>query len=501
MLLLYSFKRGPDNTVTRAKLRAVFNGKQDPSDKTQYRDCSTHAPHRANLMTWLALAPGDDEDHVIGNGDAPEAYVWADNTDDDWIEIPPEFAKMLPPKCFPSHLKAGRVHPNGSKWCARVVGALYGKDNGGKIYEDARDEYLTTTCGLKQSFFDRSFFFNIHTDFRLVVTTDDFLWRGKRHACNLFAKQLEAAFGECGVSELGNHWTLYAGINLKWQNHRIFWSSRRAIQEALIKHNLQDISRQALPASHSTSITKYDRAEESERSKTVTAEYLSKMGSVNYIVAQTGRFDAYTASKHLASVMANPKPTHCSSLTRMFQYLKHSRDMTLTWNVHKSRYRKNQLYYYADGSFAGEHFSSRMGVVAMLNGGAVDAQSQLTKFQCTGVFDVEEAAACLATKDAVYRAAFLEELGYPQDTIPILCDNAATVLFSRNDTVTALNKHILIRGAYTRCVQKSGLIQLIHIPGTTNLADDQTKIVGIDLKYKFLDLYGFIDIPSTDSRS
>ena len=170
-------------------------------------------------------------------------------------------------------------------------------------------------------------------------------------------------------------------------------------------------------------------------------------------------------------------------------------DMYLKWDPAMSPVRLNQLYYYTDGSFAGEHLQSRLGVVAMLNGGMVMTESKLAKFMCSGVFDIEEAAACRGSKDAVCRKGFLETLGYKQDQIPILCDNAATVLFSASTKITSLNKHILIRGAYTRGLQDQGIIILVYCPGTENLSDQQTKNLDGIKFYKFLPMYGFVMIP------
>ena len=117
------------------------------------------------------------------------------------------------------------------------------------------------------------------------------------------------------------------------------------------------------------------------------------------------------------------------------------------------------------------------------------------KFQCTGVFDVEEAAACWGAKDAIYRAALLTELGYPQDRIHIYCDNAATVLFSERTLITTLNKHVAVRGMYTRYLQQRGLIQLRSVKGCDNVADQQTKHLPDVTFYDYLPDYGFTHIP------
>jgi hypothetical protein len=91
-----------------------------------------------------------------------------------------------------------------------------------------------------------------------------------------------------------------------------------------------------------------------------------------------------------------------------------TKDMALTWNPARSLEPPNILYYHSDGSYTGEGLQSRMGFVGLLNGGAVIAENGCPKFQCTGVFDIEEAASYWAARDIVYRKAFLTELGCPQ---------------------------------------------------------------------------------------
>lgn len=174
--------------------------------------------------------------------------------------------------------------------------------------------------------------------------------------------------------------------------------------------------------------------------------------------------------------------------------------MVLTWNPAQSPHGPNQLYYHTDGSYTGEGLQSRMGYLGSLNRGAVIANNANPKYQCSGVFDVEEGAACWGAKDAIYRGAHLTELGYPQHQIPIYCDNAAAVIFSSRPLITALNKHIAVRGMYTRHLQAQGLIKLHPIRGDNNVADQQTKHLPDKKFYYYLSHYGFVSIPYPPSH-
>ena len=478
VLTLYSCKRGPDSEVTRGKVRVTFNGAPD-RDRPNLPDCSARIASTPNIRTFAALTPDDPDDHVVKKGDLPNAYVWADNDRVEYVELPADI--------YPRDA-------NGDLAVARVDGALYGKLNAGTLFEKKRDKFLTGECGLTQCKLDPSFFYNLKTGFRLAIVVDDLFWRSRRVASDSFESTITATFGDCKIHELDDHWTDYVGALIRRVANRLEWSSARAVKEALVKNDLTHIASTDIPAAPHSYVSKASRAEPDYADASRTSSFLRRQGCLQWIVT-TGRYDVGVAVKQLATVMASPKPEHVGLQSKVFGYLQRTKDMALTWNPARSLEHPNTLYYYSDGSYTGEGLQSRMGFVGVMNGGAVIAENACPKFQCTGVFDVEEAASCWAAKDIVYRKAFLTELGYPQPQTKLYCDNAATVLFSEKVTITALNKHILVRGAYTRDCQAKGHLVLVHVPGVDNVSDQQTKNLPTGTFYGYLPDYGFICIP------
>ncbi|PHR10078.1 MAG: hypothetical protein COB29_01245 [Sulfitobacter sp.] len=228
------------------------------------------------------------------------------------------------------------------------------------------------------------------------------------------------------------------------------WSTKRAIVEAVATLNVENLHAAKVPAPVGSSTTKNERSENKDIQ--LTSTYLSRQGSLNWI-GQLGRIDCLTPISQAGSVMTSRKPSHIAKQSQIISYLNRTSDTTLTWDTNNHLTKANQLTYYSDGSYIGESLDSRMGYVGVLNGGAVVSESKLTKFQCSGVFDVEEAAAALAAKDLIYRRQFLIEFGYPQEQTTLFCDNAATIQFTEKQLITSLNKHIMARGAYTRSLQ------------------------------------------------
>ena len=42
----------------------------------------------ANIRTFTALTPDNEQDNIIQKGDLPNAYIWADNNELEYIELP-----------------------------------------------------------------------------------------------------------------------------------------------------------------------------------------------------------------------------------------------------------------------------------------------------------------------------------------------------------------------------------------------------------------------------
>ena len=199
------------------------------------------------------------------------------------------------------------------------------------------------------------------------------LWRGRKKSNQIFIKAINAGFGDCGAKTIDEQWTACAGVNIRQDpaTKLFHWTCAKAIKEALAKHAASNLKPKKTPAPGALAVTKHETAPEGERDQHLVKRYLSRMGSLNYVVT-VGRVDTAVICNQLSAVMAGPSPQHFEMQTNVLAYLKHTAGMYLQWDPAMSPVRLNQLYYYTDGSFAGEHLQSRLGVVAMLNGGMVN---------------------------------------------------------------------------------------------------------------------------------
>jgi hypothetical protein len=82
----------------------------------------------------------------------------------------------------------------------------------------------------------------------------------------------------------------------------------------------------------------------------------------------------------------------------------------------------------------------------------------------------------MATQELKWLCTLLEELGHPQKTPTIWCDNQSTIALVKDAGVFhSRTKHIDLRYHYIREMLEQGQLQLKHVASEENLADIFTK--------------------------
>ena len=505
LLVLISLKRRGDPTAPDylyAKLRIVFDGKQAHAAGI----ASTNIPGLANVRLFFSFQLEPEE--IMISCDVPCAYSQTERTDR--FDLDKRIYAELPYPMWPYDAITAMLSTG-------YIGNLYGRIDAGLQHEIDRNKHLNSkgyrNCKLEPAFI-------IGKGQRSCVLTDDFITIGTDAPAHEFygapVDRYSEKPGDLKKEIVGANWTSFNGALIRRIGNQIQWSTRRAIEEALARANATDVHPSALPSPPLKSITKHetqrlDHIDDEKRDfdQARTKQYMKNQGS-HIWVSQLGRADVAVTVSQNASVMAGPSIEHAKRQAHLYRYLKFTKNMVLTWDPSNHTYLDpdgevvhmplNTLLYYTDGSYGAEGplHDSRMGYVCIMNGGVVAWGTQLLRFRSTGVMDVEEAAACWGCKDAVYRRELCRELGFEQlEPSPMLCDNMATISFSRpSATLSSLSKHILIRGAYTRECQTLGIINLIFCPGRLNASDGVTKVLDKSQHYGMtLPTLGYINIP------
>lgn len=107
--------------------------------------------------------------------------------------------------------------------------------------------------------------------------------------------------------------------------------------------------------------------------------------------------------------------------------------------------------------------------------GIIDAASVIIPTVCSSVAEAEYAALFLAGKEVVSARHTLHDLGFPQDSTIINCDNSCAVGIANITVKQKRSKAIDMRYHWIRDQIKQGKMIVVWEEGSKNLADFFTK--------------------------
>ena len=76
----------------------------------------------------------------------------------------------------------------------------------------------------------------------------------------------------------------------------------------------------------------------------------------------------------------------------------------------------------------------------------------------------------------------LSEIGYPQKTTTVYCDNQDTIALTTNRMTKQRSKHFRVRYHWNRDVCENGDAKLVYCPTSDNIADMFTRNIGFALR-------------------
>ena len=141
----------------------------------------------------------------------------------------------------------------------------------------------------------------------------------------------------------------------------------------------------------------------------------------------------------------------------------------------------NKLVGYVDAAYGNDPKKRRSttGYAFTYSGGAIVNRSKAQTIVALSSTEAELIAAVTAAKTARYIRSVMSELGFPQDgPTPIYEDNESAITIVNSRKPTERSRHIDIRFFAIQDWKARGDIELFHIPGVINPADDLTKPLG-----------------------
>jgi hypothetical protein len=116
------------------------------------------------------------------------------------------------------------------------------------------------------------------------------------------------------------------------------------------------------------------------------------------------------------------------------------------------------------------------GIAFCFGGSAIAYKSKVQPVVATSSTEAEFYAAVVAAKMAKYFRSILTELGFePSSPTPLFEDNEAAIAMINESRPTPRVRHLDTQYFAIQEWQRAGSIQMFHIPGVLNPADQQTK--------------------------
>jgi hypothetical protein len=213
---------------------------------------------------------------------------------------------------------------------------------------------------------------------------------------------------------------------------------------------------------------------EQEISEAKKLPYRELMGKCMYLATCTRPDIAFTV-RELAKFMSNYGEAHWKAAKHLLRYLQGTRSYGIYYGNLDEPYPIFKCF--ADSDWAqAEGRKSVCGFVIMMGGGAIGWSSKQQDVVALSSCEAEYIGCTHAAKPILWFRSLAAELGFEQQHPTIMfCDNQGTVACTHDPQHHTRMKHIDLRYHFIRdCVQK-GVIMVMHVPSTENVADIMTK--------------------------
>jgi len=250
-------------------------------------------------------------------------------------------------------------------------------------------------------------------------------------------------------------------------------SQEAFIGSLLARFNLSDATPVSMPLLPGTQLSTLDCPDsEEEKLEMKTRPYSEPVDALAWLALGTRR-DITFAAASLARFGHNPGRTHWEAAKRVLRYLGGTRKWRLTLGG-----RTSQLAVFTDAD-RGSHRDDLRSVGAYLikiGDGVVSWKSKKQMCVSLSSTEAEYMALCQASKESVWMADFLKNLGVSvQGPVVVNADNQGNIALLKNPVFHDLSRHIDIQYHYTRELIRNGRIALNYVPTADMLADLLTK--------------------------
>ncbi|KAH7387965.1 hypothetical protein KP509_16G051000 [Ceratopteris richardii] len=278
----------------------------------------------------------------------------------------------------------------------------------------------------------------------------------KKSTLNALKQQLNSAFSMKDLGEAEH--ILGMRIKRDRQQHTLQVSQEKYIEKVLDRFNVADAKPLGVPLHPHVKLSKDDCPKNDDAASYMkSVPYASACGSLMYAMVAT-RPDIAHAVGVVSRFMANPGRAHWEVVKSILRYLKGTKSKCLCYGKGPL-----ELKGFCDSDMAGDVDTrkSTSGYVYILAGGAISWCSRLQRI------------VALSTTD--WLARLCSEFGMLEKAPLLGCDSQSAICLAKIAMFHARTKHIDVRYHFIREVLEDGLITLIKVNTSQNLADALTK--------------------------
>ncbi|GJV00811.1 zinc finger, CCHC-type containing protein [Tanacetum coccineum] len=453
---IFKRKMKVDGTIDKFKARLVIQGFRQ-KEGIDYFD--TYAPVARITTIRLLLALAAIHNLVIHQMDVKTAFLNGDLDEEVYMKQPEGF-----------------VMPGNEHKVCKLVKSLYGLKQAPKQWHQKFDEVvLSSGFHLNQS--DKcvySKFDNSGKGVIICLYVDDMLIFGTdQNQVDKTKKFLSSRFSMKDMGEAD----IILGIKIKRENKGIVITQSHYIEKILKKFNREDCS----PVS--TPMDPVEKLKPNTGKPVDQLEYSRAIGCLMYAMTSTRPDIAYAVGR-LSRFTSNPSRQHWKAITRVFKYLRGTKDYGLSYVGYPS-----VLEGYSDASWINhvEDSSSTSGWVFLLGGGAISWASKKQTCITSSTMESEFVALAAAGKEAEWLRNLIHEIPiWPKPIAPISirCDSAPTMARAYSQIYNGKSRHLGVRHSMVRELIRNGVISIEFVRTQHNLADHLTKGLARDLVNK-----------------
>ncbi|KAF0712036.1 hypothetical protein As57867_004921, partial [Aphanomyces stellatus] len=278
----------------------------------------------------------------------------------------------------------------------------------------------------------------------LTVYVDDITITGNNNddiekACDELKKRFE-------MTDLGQLKSIL-GIQVDVKGHVVTMSQQGYVEVLLDKFNMVDSNPVSTPEVIGQ-VLKPSKLNPSQV-KALYLPYRELVGSLQYLVTCT-RPDIANAVRNLSKHLSCYDESHWKQAKRVLRYLKGTISLCLKIDC-SGQVGAFQVEAFCDADCANsEARRSISGFLVMFVGCCLSARSRKQSMVTLSTAEAEYIALCDLVKELLWYIELLEELGCPQGSIAVHCDNQSAIAIAKNPGHHERTKHISTKYHFVR---------------------------------------------------